>query len=68
MFDLLYERLEGQIYYFIEVAPHAAKQTNVGLQFWRALGGILRRALVEYCEVFQWVHPSARSRILWTLE
>jgi hypothetical protein len=68
MFALLYELSEGQIYYFMEVAPHAAKQTNVGLQFWRALGGILRRARLECCEVFQWVHPSSRSKILWILE
>jgi hypothetical protein len=33
MFDLLYERLEGQIYYFLDAAQHAAKQTNVGFQF-----------------------------------
>jgi hypothetical protein len=68
MFDLLYERLEGQIYYFLEDAPHAAKQTSVGFQYWRALGGILRGSRYECCEVFQWVHPSSRSRILWTLE
>jgi hypothetical protein len=68
MFDLLYERLEGQIYYFSEDAPHAAKQTSVEFQFRRALGGILRRARYERCEVFLWVHPSSQSRLLWILE